>query len=137
MHFLLGGRQRPAVDCYGLYRLIVGEQLGIWLDEFGGVESRFSIARTMAVADDLGWVPVQAGDERPFDLVMMRGVVGEGRAARSAPLHVGCVIEPGRMIDIEETTGVMVRAYRNTERFSAMPTVLNRVTGLFRPVALS
>jgi len=136
--FLMGGRARPAVDCYGLYRLIVGERLGVWIDEFGGVETPYAIARTMASGGTRpGWLTVAAGDERPFDMVMMRGVVGEGRAARSAPLHVGCVIEPGRMIDIEETTGVMVRAYRDTARFSALPTVVNRVTGLFRPAVLA
>jgi cell wall-associated NlpC family hydrolase len=135
--FLMGGRERPAVDCWGLYRLIVGERLGTWLDEFGGVESPIAIARTMATTDGPNWVRLQPGEDRPFDLVMMRGVVGEGRAARSAGLHVGCVIEPGKMIDIEETTGVMIRAYRNTSRFSAMPTVINRVTGLFRPAVLA
>lgn len=135
--FQMGGRERPAVDCWGLYRLIVGERLGVWLDEFGGVDKPLSIARTMLLTQGPQWAPVTPGEERPFDLVMMRGTVGEGRSARSAGLHVGCVIEPGKMIDIEERTNVMVRAYRNTPHFVAHPTVVNRVTGIFRSVALA
>lgn len=41
-----GGRERPLVDCWGLYRLIVGEERGIWLAEFAGQEVPLSIART-------------------------------------------------------------------------------------------
>lgn len=136
--FQMGGRERPAVDCWGLYRLIIGEQLGQWLEEYGGIDRPVGIARTMAgETAGAAWVPVRLGDERAFDMVMMRGAVGAGRAARPAPLHVGCVIEPGRMIDIEETTGVMIRAYRDTASVSALPTVAQRVTGIFRPAVLA
>lgn len=136
--FLMGGRARPAVDCWGLYRLIVGERTGHWLDEYDGVDRPVGIARTMATETAGGaWLPVLPGHEQCFDMVMMRGSVGVGRAARPAPMHVGCVIEPGRMIDIEETTGVMIRAFRNTAHVAALPTVVARVTGIFRPAVLA
>lgn len=136
--FAYGGRERPAVDCWGLYRLIVGENSGVWLGEFSGVEKFSSIARTLRRQSGLpDWLPVAAGDEKAFDLVLMKGIVGKGREAIAAPLHVGCVIEPGRMIDIEETTGVMVRPFRTTSRFKVLPTLANRVLGLYRPAVLA
>lgn len=138
LRFRAGGRVAPFVDCWGLYRLIVQARARVWLGEFSGVESPMAIARTMAdETTGPNWVPVLFGEERELDMVMMRGAIGRGRAARPAPLHVGCVIAPGRMIDIEEVTGVMIRNYRDTAYSSALPTVAQRVTGIFRPIALA
>ena len=47
------------------------------------------------------------------------------------------VIEPGRMIDIEATNGVLVRNFRSTSRLRAALEVANRVRGIFRPRALA
>lgn len=136
--FLKGGRERPAVDCWGLYRLIVGEARGVWLAEFEGHAEPLRIARTASrEAEGGGWVPVAAGEERPLDAVLMTGLLGEGRATMAAPIHVGCVIGPGRLIDIEESGGVKVRAFRNTITMRAAPAVANRVRGIFRPAVLA
>lgn len=138
LNFRMGGRARPAVDCYGLYRLIVGEHLGVWLDEFGGVEDYRTIARTISSGTSgPGWIRLEPGAERPLDMVMLSGIVGRGRDARSLPLHVGCVVEPGLMLDIEETKGVMRRAYRTTPTVSADPSVVNRVIAVLRPTVLA
>lgn len=138
LRFARGGRDRPSVDCWGLYRLIVGEMAGVWLAEFEGHEEPLRIARTaQREASDGGWIAVQPGDERAFDAVLMTGLLGEGRGTMSAPIHVACVIEPGRMIDIEETGGVMVRVFRNTMKLRAKPEVANRVQGIYRPKALA
>lgn len=136
--FLKGGRERPAVDCWGLYRLIVGEVRGIWLSEFEGHEEPLRIARTAArEASGNGWVSVPAGEEQPFDAVLMTGLLGDGRGTLAAPIHVGCVLDAGRMIDIEEVGGVMVRTFRNTPTLRATPDVANRVRGIFRPAVLA
>lgn len=136
LDFLKGGRKRPAVDCWGLYRLIVGELRGLWLAEFEGHVEPLRIARAAErEAADGGWLPVAPGDERELDAVLMTGLLGEGRGTLSAPIHVGCVIAPGRLIDIEETGGVKVRAFRNTTTMRASPAVANRVRGIFRPRA--
>lgn len=137
LSFAKGGRERPAVDCWGLYRLIVGELRGIWLAEFEGHEEPMAIARTAEQEASGGsWLKIAPGDERAFDAVLMTGLLGEGRGTLSAPIHVGCVIEPGRLIDIEETGGVKVRAFRSTSTMRARPEVANRVVGIFRPAAL-
>lgn len=136
--FLKSGRERPAVDCWGLYRLIVGEQRGIWLSEFEGHEDPLRIARTASrEAGGRSWVAVPPGDERPLDAVLMTGLLGEGRGTMMAPIHVGCVLEAGRMIDIEEIGGVTVRTFRSTTKLRAAPEVANRVRGIFRPAVLA
>lgn len=136
--FVKGGRDRPLVDCWGLYRLIVGESLDIWLAEFEGHEAPMRIARTAArEASSSGWLPVVPGDERPFDCVLMTGLLGEGRGTLSAPIHVGCVVDVGRLIDIEEIGGVRVRAFRTTSTARASSEVANRIRGIFRPRALA
>jgi len=132
--YLAAGRTRPAVDCWGLYRLIVGEALGIWLGEFSGLEAPRDIARATRRESNGGdWLPIAPGKERFGDAVLMSGLLGEGRGTIRAPIHVGCVLEPARMIDIEESTGVQLRAFRSTTRMRARPEVANRVVGLFRP----
>lgn len=136
LEFFKGGRERPIVDCWGLYRLIVGELRGIWLSEFDGLQEPLRIAKTaQREAAHGSWLTVAPGDEQPFDAVLMTGLLGEGRGTLSAPIHIGCVIGPGRLIDIEESGGVKVRAFRNTKTMRAMPAVANRVRGIFRPRA--
>lgn len=138
LRFRKSGRVRPEVDCWGLYRLIVGERTGLWLDEFGGNESAYSIARVMArEVPGSGWDEIAPGEERTLDMVMMRGLVGQGRATISAALHVGCVVEPGLLIDIEETSGVKVRAFRDTASRASAPSLRNRVLGIYRARAAS
>lgn len=136
LEFLRGGRERPQVDCWGLYRLIVGEMRGVWLDEFGDVETPLGVARTMA-GEAKAWLPVAPGAERELDLVLMFGIAGAGRDRVAAPQHVGCVVEPGLMIDIEDSMGVMIRPFRSTLTRAAMPSVANRVRGIFRPAVLA
>lgn len=137
--FLKGGRERPAVDCWGLYRLIVGETAGVWLAEFAGTEDLRNAVRVarQEAADGLEWLPVAAGTERPLDAVLMRGIFCDGSRVTAAPVHVGCVVEPGRMLDIEEVGGVRLRAFRSTARVLARPDVANRVLGLYRPQVLA
>lgn len=138
LRFQGAGRARPFVDCWGLYRLIVGETTGIWLAEFAGVaelKRTAGVVRSEQVGGD--WRPVAPGAELALDLVLMRGILRDGSRVTAAPVHIGCVIGEGRMIDIEEVVGVRVRAFRSTARVTARPDVANRVVGLFRPGALT
>lgn len=138
LRFAMGGRDRPTVDCWGLYRLIVGEQTGKWLAEFEGVESRLAIARTLArEGSSSSWTAVPAGEERELDLVLMRGLIGKGKETATAPMHVGCVTKPGWVLHIEESVGVLHQAFRSTSTALAHPNVGPRVLGIYRPEALA
>lgn len=139
LSFRLGGRE-PAIglDCWGLYRLIVRETTGVDLGEHGEVDAYPAAVREMARArTSSAWRPIAFGAERPTDLVSMTGLYRDAtERTRSAPLHVGCVVAPGLMIDIEETTGVMVRPFRDVAGRAALPTVVPRLLGIWRHEAL-
>ncbi len=116
-----GGRSADGVDCYGLHRMIVGELTGVWLAEWSGTTDALEIARTLAgERAEGGWRKVDEGDERVADLVLMTGVAGAGMAARVVPMHVGTVLQPPMMMDIEIGRSAMVGpigrhpAYRST-----------------------
>lgn len=127
LRFKARGRERPEVDCWGLYRLIVGERTGVWLNTFGEVGTPLGAARAMArESRGQGWEPVAPGHEQELDAVLMFSIAGEGRLALAAPQHIGCVVSPGTLIDIEDGKGVMVRSYRGH--------LANRVRGIYRPV---
>lgn len=136
--FVLGGRDRATgLDCWGLYRAIVREVAGIDLGEHGQVRDYASIAREFtSAASGALWRQIDPADDRPTDLVLMTGLMRADGRLHQAPLHVGCVVEPGLEIDIEETTGVMVRPYRDTLRRPALPTIRPRVLGVYRHHAL-
>lgn len=124
--------------CWVLYRQIVGTVSGWWPPEHAGVEEKLAIARRMRREQGSPlWRPVEIGEERPLDLVLMRGQAGHGRDARLVPMHVGCVVRPGLMLDAEKRSGVMLRAYRSTSTFSAHPKVKVRFIRLYRPEALA
>lgn len=119
--------------CWILYRHIVRETAGISLPEYEGVEDAAEISRIMRGEQiSRRWLPVAPRDERPLDLVLMRGQVGHGREARLAPMHVGCVTRPGWMLDAEEGTGVMHRCFRETLTSEAHPKVRHRFIGVYR-----
>lgn len=124
------GRDRRGVDCWGLWRMIVRDVTGIDVGEHGDVHGRFGIARRLADERASGaWCLVPGAQDRALDLVLMTGV---GPAGRVAPMHVGCVWRPGVMIDIEAGPGVVVQQFRPTPRAQILPTLANRVLGVYR-----
>lgn len=131
--FVLDGRTRRGVDCWGLHRLIVEDVTGLRLDEHGGLAGYHAYARRLKEQQQApDWQPVKPGAERPTDLVLMTGYVRATRGLVSAPLHVGTVLEPGLLIDTEEDTGTMVRPFRSTLTRTVLPTLAHRVLGIYR-----
>jgi cell wall-associated NlpC family hydrolase len=123
------GGDRAGCDCWGLITLIYREQLGIALPDYPEIAAGASLDKAReiaAAAEGPEWSEVAAGDERAFDVVLMRGlVVHEGRKS-SRPIHVGCVFEPGLLTHIERVCEVSVVNYR------AHPRMRHRVEGFYR-----
>lgn len=138
LRFAKGGRERPAVDCWGLYRLIVGERKGVWLSEFSGVEEGLKAAHALSDERDGGdWHPIPGGMEQEADLVLMTGIIGEGRHTVCVPFHVGYVTSLGRMLHVQDGSGVFHHAFRDTPRSTIFPTLRGRVLGIYRPGVLA
>lgn len=133
-----GGREKPFVDCFGLYRVIVQERAGVVIPEHAASRSFLASKRALeAERAGGGWSEIEPGAERELDLVLMWGVTGRGRHARAVPLHCGCVVRPGLLIHIEDGVGVLVQQFRDTAATGAHPRVRERVLGIYRPEALA
>jgi cell wall-associated NlpC family hydrolase len=129
--FAAGGRARPAVDCWGLVRLVLIEQAGIAVPHYGPHSPNDLLDVAKAVRDNLDdYSRIEDGAEQPFDLVLMTGLVGEGASARNAGVHVGVVIAPGILMHIEKASHHPVCAdYRGIR---ANPALKSRILGFYR-----
>ena len=99
------GRDRGGLDCWGLYRLIQGEQFGRWLDGFDGSYSDSHESRAAGIATESGFaVEVPAGEEIVGDAVFLR--------AAGVICHIGMVLGDGSMLHIRDGAGSTVEPYR-------------------------
>ena len=115
------GRDRRGCDCWGLVRLIMAERFGLDLPSYDAAYPTANDRR--AVASHIAavmpeWVDVETGQERPGDVVIL-SLLGR-------PLHVGMVVEAGRMIHIEAGLDACLESYRG-------PHCGRRVLGIVRP----
>lgn len=127
--FVDRGARFTGCDCHGLAELIFREELGVSLPAYEGIkpgDDPAKLREILRAAATPIWKEISAGEEREFDLVLMRGIVAaEGRRA-SRPIHIGMVVQPGRLIHIEQGTGVSVVDYRRH------PSVKHRVISFHR-----
>jgi cell wall-associated NlpC family hydrolase len=116
-------------DCFGLVKLAFYAQRGIVLPDYPEIAPGDNPAKFREIireAQGPTWQEIPPGEEQPFDVVLMRGIVQvEGRRA-GRPIHVGLVVQPGRLIHIEEGPGVTIGDYRH------MPGLKNRVISFYR-----
>ena len=127
--FVDRGLTRDGCDCWGLYRLIVLEQTGLKLPEYPGIEAGAALAKFRAIlraAEGPEWAEIGAALVRPFDAVLMRGLIERDGQRFSRPIHIGCVVEPGKLIHIEAGAGVTFVDYQRD------PRVKNRINGFYR-----
>jgi len=91
------------IDCFGLVRWVYLRVLGIELptyleevDQSISLNSQLPALHTAFMAGASAWIPVPAGQHRPFDVVEMR--------RGSIICHVGIITKPeaGRMLHIEQ-----------------------------------
>lgn len=104
------GRDRRGLDCFGLLRLVLGEQFGVWLPSYSevyttaGERGGAEIERAIRENEPL-WDKVPRGKERPGDVVLMR--------IKGFAMHVGVVVEKGKMLHILEGIDSAVEEYGN------------------------
>lgn len=127
--FVDRGASFKGCDCFGAVQLIYREECGINLPTYPGVASAMDVAAFRTIVREAAgpqWDDVEPGREQDFDVVLLSGIIEvEGRKA-SRPTHVGLVVQPGRLIHIEQGTGVSVVDYRRH------PSVKNRVISFHR-----
>ena len=127
--FIDRGLTRDGCDCWGLVRLVILEQTGVKLPGYPEIGRGATLAKLrtiFAAADGPEWLEMHPAQETAFDVVLMKGLVEHEGSKHQRPIHIGCVVEPGTLIHIEEGCEVTVVDYRSH------PRVTHRVTGFYR-----
>jgi cell wall-associated NlpC family hydrolase len=120
LNFKEHGRDRHGIDCWGLVRLVMGEQFGVSLPSYAtqyDSTTREDQLAPLIEEERKWWIPVEAGKEQLGDVVVLR--------MRGHPIHVGFVIEHGRMLHAEVGIGSVLDSYKNARWHL-------RVTGFYR-----
>jgi hypothetical protein len=127
--FIDRGLTRDGCDCWGLVRLVIMEQTGVRLPEYPEIGRGATLSKLRAIlaaADGPEWLEVDPGQEKAFDVVLMRGLVEHDDRKHQRPIHIGCVVTPGTLIHIEDGCEVTVVDYRSHPRMK------HRLTGFYR-----
>lgn len=117
------GRSRDGVDCWGLVKLVLSEQLGLQtmdcVTEYSDVGDRIVVPPLIRRMQEKEWVRVEEPQE--FDTLIFN--------IRGQPMHVGLVVNADSFLHSPE--GKMLSALeRYTDRIWA-----RRIEGFYRHVA--
>lgn len=100
LSFKDGGRDFTGVDCWGLVRLVYGHECGVALPAYGEISAR-DLARIAGEVESAAnadpWIA--AAPARAFDVVVMM--------RRHRPVHVGVMVDAGRVLHIEAKTAAV------------------------------
>jgi cell wall-associated NlpC family hydrolase len=122
--FVDGGRGLSGCDCWGLVRLVHLREWKIDLPSYGEIAAADLLAAARAMREGAGdeiWKRVTDLPRRPMDVVLMRRIGDAGRA----PVHVGIMVDPKRMLHVEEAADSHTLPLDH-------PTVRPRILGFFR-----
>ncbi len=114
------GRDRTGLDCWGLVRLVMGEQFNVALPSLSQ-----EYEHTLALDDISGviqrqipaWKTIPAGREKCGDVIILR--------LHGQPLHVGLVLGDRQMLHVEARIDSAIERY-DSARWR------NRIFGFYR-----
>lgn len=114
------GRDREGLDCWGLVRLVMAEQMGIALPSFVTEYDRTSDTKRISglIAREAGlWRAIQRGEEKQGDVIVLR--------LQGHPLHVGLVLGDCQMLHVERGISCAIEKYTG-------PRWAERIYGIYR-----
>ena len=123
--FIEHGRGPNGVDCYGLVRLVLMECCDIvipsFVEEYTSVDQRdlLSVKILQEASDTEIWVPVLKGQEKPFDVMVVRML--------NTPSHVGMVVRKGLLLHCCEGQNSTTVDYRRGEWIQP-----GKIVGIYR-----
>jgi cell wall-associated NlpC family hydrolase len=118
--FATHGRDRSGLDCWGLVRLVMGEQFGLALPSFAASYRRSTDTEAISgliETETEKWSVMPRGEEDLGDVIVLR--------LRGCPLHVGLVLGDGQMLHIERGINSAIENYRG-------PRWAERIFGIYR-----
>lgn len=119
-----GRNPADGLDCWGLYRLVLGEQFGVALPSYhSGYAHTCDDEKLpeLIKAESRNWISIAAGSEKAGDAVILR--------LRGQPMHIGIVIGDRQMLHIENKINSAIESY-------ASPRWKDRVIAFYRPQEL-
>jgi cell wall-associated NlpC family hydrolase len=103
------GRDRAALDCWGLVRLVLAEQFNFALPSYAHEYQRSTQVEKIGALIErelTKWKIIRAGDETCGDVIVLR--------VRGKPMHVGLVLGDGQMLHIESGINSVIERYTGT-----------------------
>lgn len=126
LRFADGGRERPAVDCWGLVRLVYRERCGIDLPSYADISARDLMSVAIRVTAQSAHEPwIKAPEPRAFDVVVLAGRARIGGRLRAALTHVGVMVDDSHVLHVEEAYDAAVMRVDH-------PLIRGRIGGFFR-----
>lgn len=127
------GRDRAGCDCWGLHRLVVFEQTGLLLPEYGIHFQREPLAAVRAFRRAVAGEEWELVSDAPrdFDAVWMRcgARVGDGRV-RGVSAHIGTWVSGrygAKVLHVEDPSSCSF--------LEPVAEIKNRIVGIYRPRA--
>lgn len=106
-----GGRDRAGIDCWGLYALIMREQLGMELPPYEGPTwgSGGSGRGIRAAAEEYArqFTAIEERDAQVGDAILLRTF--------GMPIHLGMVVGRGLMLHAEEYQNSVIARYNSPQ----------------------
>lgn len=128
--YLGKGSTLAGCDCWGLVELIYRNELGVELPNYMDVphDNLIKINRKIQSEVQEGyWKKIVSGQEKKYDIILMRGQFKDSQdTLRSAPIHVGIVIDCNLLLHVEEGANSVCCNY------STHPKIKERVHGFYR-----
>lgn len=129
IRFVDRGRVLAGIDCWGLVRLFLAEEMGVkGLPEYAGTPASelMAVAREIDRAKDLPmWLPVDRRFAQRGDVVTMLGTARVNGRPTQLQTHVGVMVDPRRVLHVEEAAASAIVKLDH-------PSIRHRVAGLYR-----
>lgn len=125
------GRDAAGLDCWGLVRLVMQEQLGISLSPWSTIGPDDAERIETILADQSTtetWVAIPVGAERTADVALMSRPYrrNDGRMA-FADAHVGLVVAPGFLLHVDQGTKTS-----RIEKYNGTSAMWRKIVGFWR-----
>lgn len=95
--------QHDGTHCWGLVRLVYGQEIGVHLPTYGAVDARDLLKIARCFRNDSALPPWRQvhGETQEFDVIVMAGLSRDGGAPRRAEMHCGVAVSSRHVLHVD------------------------------------